>query len=205
MTDFIHRFEPGANPAGPTLLLLHGTGGDENDLIALGREVCNWNLLSPRGQVSEGGAGRWFRRLREGVFDEDDVRLRANELADWLIVAAQEYSFDADSLYALGYSNGANIAAAMLMLRPETLRGAVLWRAMLPLQMQGTMPQSLTGRRVLMLSGQNDMMAPRDSTHRLANWLRVCGADVTHTEHAGGHNLQRTDIEETRVWLAQAA
>lgn len=203
MIDFIHRYEPGANPAGPTLLLLHGTGGDENDLLPLGRELVDWNLLSGRGQVLEGGAPRWFRRLREGVFDEEDVVRRANELADWLPTAAERYGFDAGNLWALGYSNGANIAAAMLMLRPEALRGAALWRGMLPLK--NAAAQDLSGRRVLLLSGKDDPFAPLASAQAVAAWLRSNGADVSHVERAGGHGLSSADIEDTRAWLAQSA
>ncbi len=130
--SFIHRFEPATEQGLPPLLLLHGTGGDENDLIDLGRIVSPGSaLLSPRGKVLEGGMPRFFRRLKEGVFDEDDVRKRANELADFVEEARKEYGLPAP--IALGFSNGANIAAATLLLRPEALAGAVLLRAMVPL------------------------------------------------------------------------
>lgn len=203
MSEYIHRFEPGADLAGPTLLLLHGTGGDENDLLPLGRDLSNWNLLSPRGNVPEGDAARFFRRLREGVFDEDDVRFRANELADWIGAAAQKYGFNANNVWALGYSNGANIAAATLMLRPAALRGAALWRGMLPLT--DAAPVDEAGRRILLLSGREDPFAPLQSARALSTWFKSNGAEVTHTERAGGHGLQAADIEETRTWLASAA
>src|SRR5438876_3634554 len=122
--DFIHEFIPGDSPC--TLLLLHGTGGNERDLIALGRELdAKAALLSPRGKVLENGMPRFFRRLAEGVFDLQDLEYRTNELADFVTAAAQHYEFATDQLVAVGYSNGANIAASMLLLRPELLRGAV--------------------------------------------------------------------------------
>jgi predicted esterase len=130
-TGFIHRFEKG-RPEERPLLLLHGTGGDENDLIPLARMIApTASFLSPRGKVLENGMPRFFRRLAEGVFDEDDVRRRANELADFVTNARSQYGIT--SPIALGYSNGANIAAAALLLRPSELAGAILLRAMLPL------------------------------------------------------------------------
>ena len=137
--SYVHRFEPGADPAHPPLLLLHGTGGDEEDLLPLGREVApSASLLSPRGNVLEGAMPRFFRRIREGLFDEDEVRRRANELADFIGEARRTYRVAAP--VALGYSNGANIAAAVLLLRPEALLGAILLRAMAPLKAATSMP-----------------------------------------------------------------
>ena len=130
--SFTHRFEPAAEPGSPPLLLLHGTGGDEDDLMPLGRALAPGTaLLSPRGKVLEAGMPRFFRRLAEGVFDEDDVRRRADELADFITEARAAYSLEAP--IAVGFSNGANIAAALLLLRPEALAGAALLRAMTPL------------------------------------------------------------------------
>src|SRR5277367_4652874 len=129
--SFIHRFEPATRPGLAPLLLLHGTGGDENDLLPLGQMISpGAALLSVRGQVLEHGMPRFFRRLAEGVFDENDVRRRANELADFVADARKRYDLAAP--IALGYSNGANIAAAMLLLRPQVLAGAILLRAMVP-------------------------------------------------------------------------
>src|SRR5580700_10011226 len=130
--SFIHRFEKGAEPDARPLLLLHGTGGDENDLVSLARMIApTAPLLSPRGKVLENGMPRFFRRLAEGVFDEDDVRRRAQELAEFVEEARARYGIS--SPIALGYSNGANVAAAMLLIRPEALAGAILLRAMAPL------------------------------------------------------------------------
>jgi phospholipase/carboxylesterase len=129
--SYIHRFEPGEDPAYPPMLLLHGTGGDEDDLLPLGRLVApRAALLSPRGNVLEEGMPRFFRRYREGLFDENDLRRRANELADFVAEAREAYRIARP--FALGYSNGANIAAAMALLRPRTLAGAILLRAMAP-------------------------------------------------------------------------
>src|SRR5215468_4655236 len=130
--DFIHEFIPGNSSR--TLLLLHGTGGNERDLLPIGRELDpDASLLSPRGKILENGMPRFFRRLAEGVFDLEDLKYRTNELTDFVTAAAQHYGFASDNLVAVGYSNGANIAASMLLLRPEALPTAILFRAMVPL------------------------------------------------------------------------
>ncbi|HJX26089.1 MAG TPA: hypothetical protein VJ252_08025, partial [Chthoniobacterales bacterium] len=130
--DFIHEFVPGTS--GRTLLLLHGTGGNEHDLLPLGRVLDpTAALLSPRGKILENGMPRFFRRLAEGVFDLEDLKKRTHELADFVAASAEQYQFAADKLVAVGYSNGANIAGSMLLLRPETFRTAILFRAMVPL------------------------------------------------------------------------
>ena len=130
--DFIHEFVPGKSER--TLLLLHGTGGNEHDLIPVGREIDpNAALLSPRGKILENGMPRFFRRLAEGVFDIEDLKQRTNELADFIAAAAKQYNLVANQVVAVGYSNGANIAASMLLLRPEILHAAILFRAMVPL------------------------------------------------------------------------
>ena len=200
MLSFIHRFEPGTNPGQPPLLLLHGTGGDENDLIALGRMAAPGSaLLSPRGKVLEGGMPRFFRRLAEGVFDEADVRFRAGELADFVAQAREAYGLEAP--VAVGFSNGANIAAAMLMLRPEALAGAALLRAMVPLSEQ---PRAdLTGKRVLMVSGAMDPIIPAQNSARLAAWLAASGAEVQHEVLPTGHGLSQTDVQLLMKWLGR--
>lgn len=203
MTDtalsFVHRFEPATDAGAPPLLLLHGTGGDENDLIQLGRMLSPGSaLLSPRGKVLEGGAPRFFRRLREGVFDEEDVRFRAAELADFVTEARKVYDLAAP--VAVGFSNGANIAAAMLLTRPEVLAGAVLLRAMVPLAAPPA--ADLKGRGVLLLSGGMDPIVPEENAERLAAQLRAAGARLDHRTLPVGHGLSQADIGLARQWLA---
>ncbi|MFM9031856.1 MAG: alpha/beta hydrolase, partial [Opitutaceae bacterium] len=143
--EFIHVFEPGSDPAAPPLLLLHGTGGTEHDLLRLGRALSPGSaLLSPRGQVNEGGALRFFARLAEGVFDPSEVTRRTHQLADFIATAAARYGLESRKLIAVGFSNGANIAASLLLLRPETLGGAILLRPMVVLEQ--TAPPSVSGR-----------------------------------------------------------
>jgi phospholipase/carboxylesterase len=194
---FVHRFEPGTGSR--PLLLLHGTGGDENDLVPLGRMVApDAPLLSPRGKVLERGAPRFFRRLAEGVFDEADVRSRAQELADFIAAAREAYDLAAP--VALGYSNGANIAAAVLLLRPEALDGAILLRAMAPLANPGTVG-GLAGKSALIVSGANDPVAPPVNAARLKAMLEQAGARVEQRVLASGHELSQADVRFAREWL----
>ncbi|EGP06176.1 carboxylesterase [Bradyrhizobiaceae bacterium SG-6C] len=196
--SFAHRFEPGARLEAPPLLLLHGTGGDENDLLPLGQAVSPGSaLLSPRGKVLEHGMPRFFRRLAEGVFDEDDVRRRANELADFVEAARARYGIAAP--VALGYSNGANIAAAMLLLRPDVLAGAILLRAMVPLSQP---PQAdLKDKPVLIISGKLDPIIPASNSAQLAGLLAKAGANVQHPVLPTGHQLTQTDLTMSREWI----
>jgi phospholipase/carboxylesterase len=196
----LHRFVPATVPGKPAILLLHGTGGDESDLLPLGQAVApDAALLSPRGKVLEGGMPRFFRRLAEGVFDEQDVRRRANELADFVQDARKAYSFEAP--IAVGFSNGANMAAAVLLLRPEVLAGAVLLRAMVPLKER---PQvDLAGKPVLILFGAMDPIVPAENASRLAAILESAGAAVDHRILPAGHNLTQADITITKAWLDQ--
>ena len=196
--DFIHEFVPGSSNR--TLLLLHGTGGNERDLIPLGRELDpGAALLSPRGKVLENGMPRFFRRLAEGVFDLEDLKIRTNELADFVAAAAQHYGFAADNVVAVGYSNGANIAASMLLLRPEILRGAVLFRAMVPLVPENL--PDLSSVRVWIGAGSEDPIIPTSETQRLVELLRSAGADVTLRFFNAGHGLTSSDVETARHWL----
>jgi predicted esterase len=196
--DFIHEFVPGSGAR--TLLLLHGTGGNERDLILLGRELDpNASLLSPRGKVLENGMPRFFRRLAEGVFDLEDLKKRTHELADFVVAAAQRYEFDLKKIVAVGYSNGANIAASIILLRPETLAAAILFRAMVPL-----IPESqpdLSSVRVLIGAGSMDPIVPASETKQLAELLRNAGADVTVRFFQGGHALTPEDIHAAQEWL----
>src|SRR6266480_5783243 len=196
--DFIHEFVPGSSSR--TLLLLHGTGGNERDLIPLGRELDpNAALLSPRGKVLENGMPRFFRRLAEGVFDLEDLKKRTSELADFLAAAAQHYGFASDNVVAVGYSNGANIAASMLLLRPEILRGAILFRAMVPL-VPDNLPD-LSSVRVWIGAGNQDPIIPTSETQRLVELLRDASADVTIRFFNAGHGLTNDDVTAARGWL----
>jgi len=196
--DFIHEFVPGTSNR--SLLLLHGTGGNERDLIPLGRELDpDAALLSPRGKVLENGMPRFFRRLAEGIFDLEDLKYRTNELADFVAAAAQHYGFAADNVVAVGYSNGANIAASMLLLRPEILSAAILFRAMVPL-IPDT-PPNLSAVRVWIGAGMNDPIIPTSETKRLAELLRNAGTDVTMRFFQAGHELTPADVEAAREWL----
>ena len=197
---FIHRYQPGASPDAPVLLLLHGTGGDENDLLPLGGMLLpGAALLSPRGQVLENGMPRFFRRLAMGVFDEEDLVRRTGELADFVAAAARHYGFDANAVTAAGFSNGANIAAALMLLRPETLRRAVLLRAMVPLS-QPPRPD-LSGRAAFLAAGRQDTMVPAANTEQLAGLLRDAGAAVQLHWSPSGHELTKSDVEAAADWL----
>jgi predicted esterase len=201
--DFVHRFEAGS-PELPTLLLLHGTGGDENDLLEVGRRLApGAALLSPRGKVLENGLARFFRRLSEGVFDLEDLRYRAGELAEFVTAACRRYGLDAARVTAAGYSNGANIAAALLLLRPETLREAVLFHAMVPLVPE-KLPE-LKGRRVFLSAGRVDRLIPPRESERLAALLEEAGAGVRLFWQPGGHALERAEIEAAREWLSEGS
>jgi len=196
--SFIHRFEPATEAGRPPLLLLHGTGGDEEDLLPLGRMIAPGSaLLSPRGKILEGGMPRFFRRLAEGVFDEADVRHRANELADFIAEAREAYGLAAP--VAVGFSNGANIAAAVLTLRPEALAGAVLLRAMVPLS--DARAGDLRGKGVLLLSGAADPIIPAENAGRLAAILKDAGATVEHKVLPVGHGLSQADVTLAKAWL----
>ena len=196
-----HVFEPGADPAAPPLLLLHGTGGNERDLLRLGRTLSPGSaLLSPRGDVSEGGARRFFARLAEGVFDPAEVAQRTQALADFLATATTHYRLDSTRLTAVGFSNGANVAATLLLLRPESLGAAILLRAMVVLD-QPAAPGSLAGKRVLLENGEHDPIVPADHPPRLAALLRAGGADVTALTHIASHALVSADIAAAQQWL----
>jgi phospholipase/carboxylesterase len=199
---YIHRFEPGADPSLPPVLLLHGTGGDETDLLPLGREIApSAPLLSPRGNVLEGSMPRFFRRFREGLFDEDDVRRRAGELADFVAEARRAYGL-AEPL-ALGYSNGANIAAAVLLLHPKALAGAILLRALAPLA-EPPKPD-LSDVPVLILSGLSDPIAPRSSAETLAAALAAAGARVERDDLPAGHGLTQADVTKAKTFYGREA
>lgn len=199
-----HVFEPAAEPGRAPLLLLHGTGGSETDLLRLGRMLSpGAALLSPRGDVSEAGALRFFARRAEGVFDPVEVSRRTQALADFVVAAARHYGLDLRHLTAVGFSNGANIAATLLLLRPETLGAAVLFRPMVVLDQPAT-PGSLIGKRVLLANGSVDPLVPPDDPPRLAARLRTGGAEVTlETLHAS-HQLTPQDLAVAQSWLSRS-
>jgi phospholipase/carboxylesterase len=197
--SFIHRFERGARPASQPLLILHGTGGNEDDLVPLGKMIApGAPLLSPRGKVLEHGMARFFRRLAEGMFDEEDVRTRAHELADFIEAAREQYGIAAP--VALGYSNGANIAAAVMLLRPEALAGGILLRAMVPLA-SPEVSGGLAGKAALIVSGARDPIAPPANAARLQAMLERAGAHVDNKILPGGHELSQGDVNLAREWL----
>ena len=198
--DFIHNYIPGSDRTRPPLLLLHGTGGDENDLVPFGQRLApGAALLSPRGKVSERGASRFFRRLAEGVFDLEDLAARTGELAEFIERARKTYGLAKP--IALGFSNGANIAASLLLTRPDVLAGAVLLRAMTPFEPK-TLPD-LTGMPVLMLSGAADPLVEPEDREKLADMLSIAGAEVTHEIVPAGHNLSARDMAAAEAWLAR--
>jgi phospholipase/carboxylesterase/glyoxalase family protein len=198
--SFIHRYLPAERPDAPTLLLLHGTGGDENDLLKLGRLLApGAALLSPRGKVVEGTMPRFFRRLAEGVFDLEDLRVRTHELADFAVGAAAAYGFDPRRITAVGYSNGANIAASLLLTRPGALAGAVLFHAQVPFEPRET--PNLLGIPIFLTGGRADPIVRPAQTERLAVLLREAGADLSLWWQPGGHALASQEVEEARRWL----
>ncbi len=199
-----HVWVPGAAGwAGPTLLLLHGTGGNERDLLPLGRDLApGAPLLAPRGTVLEGTMPRFFRRLREGVFDEADLLARADELAGFLAAAASQYGVTPGSFVAVGFSNGANIASALLLTHPEAVGDAILIAAMPPFA--AAPAADLTGHRVLISNGRHDPMAPPSLTTRLVGDLTSRGANVDLLVHAGGHQLAGDHLPEMRTFLQSA-
>ena len=187
-----------------TFLLLHGTGGNEEDLISLAYELDQSAAISPRGKVLENGvAPRFFRRLTEGVFDVEDLKFRTNELANFVKNASNTYGFDMDHLIAVGYSNGANIASSMLLLRPEVLSAAILFRAMVPLLPQ-VLPD-LTNKHIFMSSGLHDPIIPKQETESLIGLFKKAGAKVSLHWQNSGHELRMNEINTAREWLSNLA
>ncbi len=194
-----HEYVEGS-PAAPLLLLLHGTGGSPGDLLGLARELSpDSAVLAPAGPVTEHGAARWFRRLAEGVFDHEDVVKRANQLADFVVEARKKYGLGNRRLVAVGFSNGANIAAAVVLLRPEVVREAVLFASMSPVPEPPELDLSTT--RVFLANGERDPMAPLASTEELIGLLRERGADVVTQRHPGGHQITVDGVEAAKKWI----
>lgn len=203
LAGFTHVFAPGSPSSSRVLLALHGTGGDENDLVPFARSIDPAaHVLSPRGKVMEHGMPRFFRRLAEGVFDEEDLKRRTHELADFIEEARKTYNLGAKRIVACGYSNGANIAASLLLTRPDSLDGAMLARAMVPFE-PATVPP-LTGKRVLLLAGERDAYSRRPVTERLAEIFRSGGARVDVSYTPAGHELTQQDAAVAKKFLASA-
>jgi phospholipase/carboxylesterase len=199
--DFVHRYVAGSSANGPTLLLLHGTGGDEEDLLPLGRALLpDANVLSPRGQVLEHGMPRFFRRLAEGVFDLEDLARRTDDLARFVAGAAAMYGFSTSRVVAVGYSNGANIAASVLLKVPGLLTRAILIRPMVPFTPAST--PNLAGTEVLLSAGELDLIVPASQPRALADLLRNAGAEVEERWQRTGHGLVEADVAAAREWLA---
>jgi phospholipase/carboxylesterase len=199
---FIHRFVPAEDSAsGETLIVLHGTGGDENDLIGIGQAIApGAAILSPRGNVLENGAPRFFRRLAEGVFDPKEVRSRAEELARFIRAAVITYRLDPARVFALGYSNGANVGSTVMFVEPGILQGAILFRPMLVYE--PTEKSDLAGSAVFISAGRMDPIVPTASVERLVELFESAHAEVTLKWQLAGHNLVPSEVREAADWLA---
>jgi phospholipase/carboxylesterase len=184
-----------------TLVLLHGTGGNEEDLIFLGKEIePNASILSPRGKVLENGMPRFFRRLSEGIFDIEDLKFRTHELADFIQKCSLHYKFDLNQTIAVGFSNGANIAASLLLLRPEILQGAILFRAMVPFLPDDPFP-NLSSKKILLSAGLNDPIATRTEIENLYNLFQKTNANIILKWQHSSHNLIQDDLVIAQKWL----
>jgi phospholipase/carboxylesterase len=184
-----------------TLVLLHGTGGNEEDLIFLGKEIePNASILSPRGKVLENGMPRFFRRLSEGIFDIEDLKFRTHELADFIQKCSLHYKFDLNQTIAVGFSNGANIAASMLFLRPALLQGAILFRAMVPFLPDDPFP-NLSSKKILLSAGLNDPIATRTEIENLYNLFQKTNANIILKWQHSSHNLIQDDLVIAQKWL----
>ncbi len=194
-----HIFQKGNNQALPTLLLLHGTGGTEHDLLPLADKIDpDANVLSVRGNVLENGMPRFFRRLAEGVFDEEDLIFRTKELHAFLDEAAEKYEFDRDNILAIGYSNGANIAASLLFHYQNSLKGAILHHPMVP--RRGIELPDLSGKSIFIGAGTNDPICSPYESKELVSLLRGAGANVQLHWENRGHQLTISEVEAAKEW-----
>jgi phospholipase/carboxylesterase len=200
LEGYDYRFEEGSDPTGPVMFLLHGTGGNEHDLIPLARLVAPAShIVSARGNVSENGALRFFRRLAEGVFDMEDLAKRTTALLRFLSAAAERHKFTTDRVIALGFSNGANIAASMMLTEPSQLRHGILIRAMVPFEPKES--PKMTGSSALILAGKTDQMIPAKQTDRLAELMRTAGARVELKWQDAGHTMIQADVNFARDYV----
>ena len=200
---FDHQFVQGQQSGdGLTLLLLHGTGGDESDLIPLGRTLApGAALLSPRGRVLENGMPRFFRRLSEGVFDQQDLKVQTESLVRFIESATEVYKLRPDRIVAVGYSNGANITSSILLTHPNVFAAAVLFRPMVPF-VPSTHP-SLKLVDLFISAGRRDGIVSPQETQRLVQILEKAGADVTMFWHNGGHELGQDDVDAATNWISE--
>jgi phospholipase/carboxylesterase len=195
-----HVFIEGRDKYAPTLLLLHGTGGNEKDLLPLADMIApHASILGVRGNITENGMPRFFRRLREGVFDEEDLKFRTKELYEFIARMSEKYGFDRDRVVAIGYSNGANIAGSLMYHYEDALDGAILFHAMVPLQ-NVSLP-ALDGTPVFIGAGENDPLIPMEETKELAEELRKSGATVDEFWTQGGHQLTKEEIDQAKEWF----
>jgi len=197
---YTHRFVPATAPGLPTILALHGTGGNEHDLIGLTQTIApGCAIISPRGNVSERGMPRFFRRFAEGVFDLEDVQRRAGELAAFVAAAATEYQFDAKNVYAIGYSNGANIAIATMLLQPHSMRGGIFLRAQVTYKPE-VLP-NLAGKALFIGAGRSDQLIPANQSDELHQLLQQAGASATISWQNANHGLVQGDVEMAAGWF----
>ena len=205
MTDdlgFVHRFVPAQDSSSAeTLIVLHGTGGTEDDLIGVGQAIApGAAILSPRGNVLENGAPRFFKRLAEGLFDPKEVRSRGQELARFIRAAISSYGLDPGRIFALGYSNGANIASTVMFIEPGLLQGAILFRPMVVFEPEER--ADLSGSSIFISAGRMDPIVPVSSVERLAELFESWHADVTVKWQLAGHNLVPREVREAADWFA---
>lgn len=194
-----HLFKKGNDASKPTLLLLHGTGGNEEDLLPLAQMIDpDANVLSVRGNINENGMPRFFKRLAEGVFDEEDLVFRTKELNEFLDEAAEKYEFDRNNVLAVGYSNGANIAGSLLFHYEDALKGAILHHPMVP--RRGVDLPDLSGTPVFIGAGTNDQMCPPEESEELKSLLEEAGANVTLHWESYGHQLTQPEVQAAAKW-----
>ena len=197
---FIHRFIPAEDQSAETLLVLHGTGGNENDLVGIGQAIApGAAILSPRGNVLENGAPRFFRRIAEGVFDPKEVRSRGEELARFIRAAVVTYRLDPSRIFALGYSNGANIASTVMLIEPGIVQGSILFRPMVVYE--PAEKKDLSGSSVFISAGRMDPIVPTTSVEQLAEIFQSANADVTLKWQLAGHNLVPSEVREASEWF----
>lgn len=197
-----HVYIEGSDKNAPTLLLLHGTGGNEKDLLPLAEMIApHASILGVRGNVNENGMPRFFRRLQEGVFDEEDLKFRTNELYDFIGNMAEQYGFDRNMVVAIGYSNGANIAGSLMYHYDDALNGAILFHAMVPLK--DVILPTLDGKPIFIGAGENDPLIPMNETKELAKELRKAGAVVEEFWTHDGHQLTREEIDQAKAWFSK--